>query len=90
MSDEQFPPGEVRVDHLLVSGGDPDRCPACGSPALPIGYGFPGDEMIDKYKRGELLIGGCFVDRNNPLHGCVNGHRWRTPPTPRSTGRAVK
>ena len=72
---------ETRVDHLLdPAHPNPDRCPACHAPAVPIAYGFPSDAILETVERGGILIGGCLVDRHNPTHGCANGHRWRTRP----------
>ena len=38
------------------------RCPACTIGRLvPIVYGLPGPEMVERYERGEISLGGCVV-----------------------------
>lgn len=54
------------------------KCPLCGTPGVPILYGFPTHEAFEAAERGELIIGGCTVelDRNVDL-GCSNcGETW--------------
>ena len=79
MSSEHLPPDEVRVDQLVPTAGiDPTaQCPACGAPALEIAYGFPTPNTFEAADRGELLLGGCLIDREDPTHGCIRGHRWK-------------
>jgi len=37
-------------------------CPSCGSSNfIPIVYGKPSQEAIEKEKRGEIVLGGCIV-----------------------------
>jgi len=36
-------------------------CPVCGEKGMPVVYGKPGKELIEKAKRGEVELGGCFM-----------------------------
>lgn len=56
---------------------DKPVCPECQQPAIPIGYGYPGPEMIDAAQKGEIRLGGCIVWDDMPTHTCHNGHSWR-------------
>lgn len=46
------------------------RCPTCGSPLVPIVYGLPGRDLLDAATRGEVIIGGCIIDVDDPTEGC--------------------
>ena len=36
-------------------------CPVCGSEEyIPIIYGRPGTELLEKAERGEVILGGCI------------------------------
>jgi len=49
----------------------PPDCPSCGTTTvIPIAYGFPGPEMWAQVERGEIALGGCVVDRQNPSWHC--------------------
>lgn len=54
-------------------------CPTCGSKAVPIEYGEPGQEMIEASGRGEIILGGCCVGIDeSPEWGClVCESEWR-------------
>lgn len=46
-------------------------CPTCGSrDVIPIMYGLPTDEALQRARRGELTLGGCIVDNQNPVWHC--------------------
>ena len=65
-----------------VPGGVPDAdrgpiCLQCGRRCLPIAYGLPTLEVLAAAERGELLLGGCIVEGDDPTHGCPAGHLWR-------------
>ncbi len=46
-------------------------CPHCGERSLiPIGYGKPSQETIERAERGELFLGGCVVTENDPAWYC--------------------
>jgi ribosomal protein S27AE len=46
-------------------------CPSCGDGAvIPIAYGYPGPEMREQVERGEISLGGCISDDQNPAWHC--------------------
>ena len=45
-------------------------CPICGSELIPIVYGMPGPEMLNKAERGEIYLGGCVVTPDDPKYYC--------------------
>ena len=47
-------------------------CPKCGNKkdVIEIVYGFPTDEAMEKSKRGEIKLGGCCVNEDNPDWHC--------------------
>lgn len=48
------------------------KCPRCGSKqVVPILYGMPSPEMIERSARGEIVIGGCLTSENNPCWECL-------------------
>jgi len=57
-------------------------CPKCGSKkVVPIFYGYPSAEsmepLLDAVKRGEVVLGGCCIDGDEPALSCRDcGHRW--------------
>ena len=73
-----------RVRDLPIMGRDtwllvPRRrveCPRCGSPGVPILYGYPSDEMFEAADQGEVALGGCVIELDQPTHECPSGHRW--------------
>jgi hypothetical protein len=45
---------------------------------LRIIYGYPGPELCEAAKRGEIELGGCCVAGNDPNFKCKScGHEWR-------------
>ena len=36
-------------------------CPRCGSPVLPVVYGFPGPALVQAAEDGRVLLGGCTI-----------------------------
>lgn len=43
------------------------RCPRCGvGRVIPIVYGFPGSELIERARRGEVSLGGCVIMPGQP------------------------
>ena len=48
----------------------PRRCAQCGGEALPVAFGYPGPEMIAAVERGEIVLGGCIVDDDDPAWEC--------------------
>ncbi len=50
----------------------PAKCPRCGSDeVLPIVYGMPSEEGIEKSAAGRVLLGGCMVWPESPEWRCV-------------------
>lgn len=45
-------------------------CPRCGNELLPIVYGMPGPEMLEKAERGEIYLGGCVITPDDPKYYC--------------------
>ena len=49
------------------------KCPKCSSyEVVKIVYGYPGNDLIEMSDRGEVVLGGCFIEPNNPTHFCKN------------------
>ena len=58
---------------------DGKQCPECHDKGsiVEIAYGYPGIEMIEKYEKGEIKLGGCLVSEDNPDWHCNKcGHEW--------------
>lgn len=51
-------------------------CPDCGSTeVVPVVFGLPGPELLERARRGEVALGGCMVDPN--VRGrCKRCGRW--------------
>ena len=58
----------------------PDTCPSCGASGVqPIVYAYPDESLREAEQRGEVQIGGCVVDLENPEWHCTAcEHEWRT------------
>ena len=71
--------GELRHREQQSNGArvfnNPDgRCSQCGTPMVPIVYGFPGPEMWDAAERGDIVLGGCVMSPfPEPTHSCSCG-----------------
>lgn len=50
----------------------PAACPHCGKPLklVPILFGYPLPETFAKAERGELVLGGCMVNDDDPEFAC--------------------
>ena len=58
---------------------DGKKCPECNDEGsiVEIAYGYPGAEMIEKYEKGEIKLGGCMVSEDNPDWHCNKcDHEW--------------
>jgi ribosomal protein S27AE len=55
-----------------------DVCPECGDGnVIPIVYGKPGNELIEKAERGEVKLGGCVMSEDSPHWHCAEcGNEW--------------
>jgi hypothetical protein len=53
-------------------------CPQCSSENIvPIVYGLPRPELIERAARGEVVLGGCFVFERAPNPSCLScHHQW--------------
>ena len=53
-------------------------CPKCDSADVArIEYGFPSPEMIEGSDKGEIVLGGCCVEVNDPEWHCKDcEHEW--------------
>jgi len=41
-----------------------------GSPATPVVYGYPTRELIESAERGEVILGGCIIEADQPRRLC--------------------
>lgn len=47
-------------------------CPRCGSDAtIRIAYGLPGPGLMEAADRGEVALGGCCIEADQPDHKCT-------------------
>ena len=55
-------------------------CPSCGEKTgVRISYGFPSEEMIAKEELGEVALGGCVIEPNQPDRKCTTcGAEWHS------------
>ena len=54
------------------------KCPECGSAeVVRIVFGYPTSEMFEASDRGEVELGGCCVEIDDPEWHCKDcEHRW--------------
>ena len=45
-------------------------CPDCGGELIPIVWGYPNQNLLEKAERGEVFLGGCVPPPNNPNYRC--------------------
>ncbi len=51
----------------------PARCPGCGSErVVRLVYGYPGPDLRDQARRGEVGLGGCLISEHDPSWGCAD------------------
>lgn len=49
------------------------ECDACGGTSVvPVIYGLPTEEAFESARRGEIALGGCIVDFDNPTLACTS------------------
>lgn len=60
-----------------MSNQKPD-CPACDSKeVVAIMFGYPSPEMLEAADSGEIALGGCCVDVDDPDWHCNDcEHEW--------------
>jgi len=54
-------------------------CPECGSArTIPVVYGKPSDELVERWRKGEIQLGGCCRSEDGPTLHCPDcGYCWR-------------
>ena len=51
-------------------------CPFCMSiNVMPIIYGYPSSDMIERYEKGLIKLGGCVVREGSPQWYCKDCDR---------------
>jgi len=60
----------VATDELDDFLGYEPKCPNCGNKLAKIIYGMPSSDIMDQVEKGEVFIGGCCVDEENPEYHC--------------------
>jgi hypothetical protein len=62
----------------------PVACPRChATHIIPILYGLPTVETFEQAQRGELILGGCCHEKDDPDRHCKDcGHQWLMQATP--------
>ena len=57
----------------------PPACPECeAKKTVPIVYGLPSPDTFEAAERGEVVLGGCDIEPDNPRRACpACEHRWR-------------
>lgn len=65
-------PEESGVPGGALGIGGPPICPECdaGKNVIPIVYGKPGRELIEREERGEVKLGGCCVTNESARYHC--------------------
>ncbi len=65
-------PEESSVPGGALAYGGPPICPECdaGKNVIPIVYGKPGRELMERAERGEVKLGGCCVTDESPRYHC--------------------
>ena len=48
------------------------NCPYCGTKLLKVVYGMPAQETLEKAEKGEIILGGCIIEENQPKYFCNN------------------
>ena len=64
---------------LIKSKNDVEICPTCKSKMIPIVYGYPTEETMSRYKRGEIRLGGCMpYPQNYYCRNCDEEHHMQS------------
>ena len=50
------------------------RCPICNEKIVPIIYGMPAPEIVEKAEKKEVYLGGCevLIGLKQPIYHCYN------------------
>jgi|GEM_PF-495743 uncharacterized protein (DUF1810 family) len=52
---------------------DKKKCEVCGeNSVVPVMYGLPTEEAFESARRGEIALGGCIIDFDNPTIACTS------------------
>ena len=52
---------------------DKRKCEVCGeNSVVPVIYGLPTEEAFESARRGEIALGGCIIDFDNPTIACTS------------------
>ena len=65
----------VATDEIDDFLGYEPKCPNCGSKLIEIIYGMPDSVIGKKAINGEVFLGGCMVENDNPKYHCNNCER---------------
>ena len=62
----------------VILKANPSKCPKCGGEIVPIVYGEPLPDILEKAKNKEVVLGGCCVKNgDNPMWACCEcNHRF--------------
>lgn len=60
------------------------RCPSCGSErTVPIVYSLPSADVERRAQEGEVVLGGCIVEDDQPDRACLDCRaEWRVADEP--------
>lgn len=56
--------------YAIKSKSDIRHCPDCGGDLIPIVWGYPDSDLLEKAGRKEIYLGGCCIPINNPNYHC--------------------
>ncbi len=59
---------------LIDVKSKPKTCPKCGGRIVDIIYGMPSPETYERALRGEVMLGGCCIARDE--HGRIMDPKW--------------
>lgn len=59
---------------LIDVKSKPKSCPNCGGRIVDIIYGMPSPETCERADRGEVMLGGCCIARDE--HGRIMDPQW--------------
>jgi hypothetical protein len=67
----ELPDDAVRSG-LIICSPEPGKCGRCGSAdkVVPIQYGYPSPESLERERRGEIQCGGCCLTPWSPKWHC--------------------
>lgn len=62
----------------LIEELERSPCPQCGAMKIvPVVFGLPGGELMERARRGEVSLGGC-MPQPGVLGACKACGHWRT------------